>query len=115
MRIVVSAVGRFCSSFIPACPTAPVEGRVIRKVGKGGGVMVENALLHSVLLRAFLFILDIAPQHAIDKFLELLHLFFLRLTEFFHGGGQPGSGATFVAEPGDPGASILSDDSVVGA
>src|SRR5204863_2989165 len=83
-----------------------VERRVVLKSRYVWRRIVEETLAHAILVRAII-VLQAAPEDLVDEFLVLGNLVLVGLAELFHGRRQPRSGSAFVAQPGNPGTTVL--------
>src|SRR5579872_5917744 len=90
----------------PGGPCFPVEAIVVSTFGHLVGLVVEDAFLYAVFLRAGT-MLDIAKQGMIDKLLQLFNFGFIGLYQLLHHGAEPAACSALVTQTGYPNAAIL--------
>ena len=111
VRIIVRSVDGLGSLLIPTGPALPIEIGAVIVRREFVRLVVEETLSDSVLLRS-IFKLDATPDNTVHELFELGNLFRIRLHILLHGGGEPGSGATFIAQARNPYPTVLRDDVV---
>src|SRR6266498_1359175 len=109
MGIIVGAVDPLGVLLVPTSPCTPVEVFAVIPGRHLVRLIVEKALANAVLVFS-IFVLQSAPDDAIDELLELVNLHLVGLNEFLHDGRDPGATTALIAEAGDPGATILHDN-----
>src|SRR5688572_32206863 len=80
VRIVVPAPDGFGIGFLPTRPGGPVERGIVFELRQILRRVVKETLPHAVAVWS-LFVLQAAPQHAVDKLFVLRDLLFAWLTK----------------------------------
>ncbi len=111
MGIIERTVDQFRCLLVPTRPAFPIQVAAIIVRGHLIGLIVEQALAHSIGVCS-VFELQAAPQHAVNKLLNLCDFIFVWLAQLLHQRGDPAAGAAFVAQAGDPHSAVLHHDLV---
>src|SRR5579859_27859 len=106
MRIVKGAVYCLRRFLIPTRPALPIQIIAVIAGRHLVWLIVKEALANAILLRSIA-ILEMPPQDSIDELLQLADLFFVRLSQFFHGSSKPRVCACLITQARDPHAAIL--------
>src|SRR5215471_15073841 len=106
MRVVVGSVDRLGCLLVPTGPRFPVELAVVKVGSHLVGLIIEKTLADSEGTRS-VFGLQHSPKNVIYELLNFDQFVFVWLHKFFHHSRKPGTGAAFIAQPGNPDSAIL--------